>query len=838
VHGVPHVTDSRNGGSPLHGLVILAALSAVFPAFSAYDGPPPEVVSESGSGEAFRLEVHADAGQRDWLSSEGFDIAGHNLAEGWVEVIADRAGLARLRAEGFAVEVLERRDHPVPLGGALTDAGLSDTLYTDPGELEIFLNQVLQDHPGITRLEALGATHEGRTVWGLMISDNAAMDEDELTILLSGAHHAREVMTVEVVMDVIDHLTDNYGIDTDITARVDAYQIWCVPIVNPDGVNRVFITDNYWRKNLRDNDDDGAITFDDGVDLNRNYEWGWGGQCGGSSGTFSSEAYRGPYEGSEPETQGMIALGRRIGPVFDVEYHSYGEDVFYALSCDPQLSPTLPTITPGDPPNDNQTISRIIAEGFAAAIVQADGGQGFEAAPYGGRVDGTGRDHQYHENGAIGFVVEVNRRSEGGFQPDYERRRDPTVEGQRPGWLWLIDRISGPAVGGHVLDAVTGLPVAADVSLDEMQLPDGKRLTSRDDTGRFHIIVVEGNYTLRVSAPGYQDAAVPLVVGPSFSPVQVDLVPTGASRIVLEDFEDPANAALWTFGDAGDTATDGFWVWDEPQGTHHGFVQTTLLFGNARLDRTPGEGRLALVTGNEAAAGFTTDDVDGGVTTVTSPSFDLSGLYAVEVSWQRWFRKDASDLVDDLVVEVSDDGGTGWIVLEDLDVTTATADASPAWVATSVRLDDLVAPGPDIRFRFRASDTGTDNTVEAAIDDLELRGFSLLAQGDVSGVIVGDAADTVVGWNSALGAPDAVYDVVRGDLSSLSEGPGGIDLGTLTCIESDSVDTTTAGDADTDAPAVGTGFFYLVRFELGMSVGGYGQGTSSGERTGTGGCSP
>ena len=49
-----------------------------------------------------------------------------------------------------------------------------------------------------------------------------------------------------------------------------------------------------------------------GVDLNRNYEWGWGNQCQGSSGTTTGETYRGPYEGSEPEAQAMIGLGRRI----------------------------------------------------------------------------------------------------------------------------------------------------------------------------------------------------------------------------------------------------------------------------------------------------------------------------------------------------------------------------------------------------------------------------------------------------------------------------------------------------------------------------------------------
>lgn len=48
----------------------------------------------------------------------------------------------------------------------------------------------------------------------------------------------------------------------------------------------------------------------------------------------------------------MIALGREYWPVFDIEYHSYGEDVFYALSCDTQYSPKLSTI-----PQPDQSIS-------------------------------------------------------------------------------------------------------------------------------------------------------------------------------------------------------------------------------------------------------------------------------------------------------------------------------------------------------------------------------------------------------------------------------------------------------------------------------------------------
>jgi hypothetical protein len=793
-------------------------------------------VAEPEPGERFSLKVLADARQRDGLSAAGYDIAGYNLPEGWVEVLTDRKGLARLREQGFVVEILEVRERPIPLGGDPrapgTDVVLGDTLYTDPGELETFLNQVVLDHPGITRLEALGTSHEGRTIWGLLISDNAALEEDELSVLFSGAHHAREVMSVEVVMDIIDYLTDHYGTLPEVTSAIDSYGVWCVPMVNPDGVDAVFTFDQDWRKNTLDNDGSGTRTAGDGVDLNRNYEWGFGNQCQGSSGGWGSDVYRGPSEGSEPEVQAMIALGRRIRPVFDVEYHSYGEAVWYATSCDPTFSPTLTTIPGGEP-----TIGRVIGQDYASRIVQADGGgTGFYAAPYGDRVDGAGRDQQYHENGAIAFVTEINSFGEGGFRPSYAAWRAPTVAGQRPGWLWLLDRIDGAAIGGHVRDSVTHLPLAADIALDELALRDGQRLTSRADNGRFHVIVVPGDYTLRVTAPGYQDGSASLTVGSSFSPLMVDLVPSGSSRIVREEFEVPGTVAAWTFGDPGDDATVGLWEWGEPQGTHGGTIQGgNLQFGNPGFDRTPRQGTRALVTGTEIAGTLASDDVDGGTTTVTSPSFNLSGWYGVSVSWHRWLRNSPLDPADRLETQVSVNGGAAWIMVEDLSSPTSTPNAVATWAETSARLDDLVAPGADVRLRFRASDTGIDNVVEAAIDDLEIRGYSLIGQGEIGGMTLSGKSATVLQWNAVTGAPDATFDVVRGDLDRLT---GSVNLGPLTCIEDDSPDASTSGDADTATPASGKGFFYVVRFELGYSVGGYGRGSGGGTRTGTGGCAP
>ncbi len=791
--------------------------------------------AEPSGDERFRLMVQADRDGRDLLSSMGIDIAGHDLPAGRVEVIATRDDVRRLQEAGFPFELLEYREGPRPLGAGAEgpDVPLPDTAYTDPGEMELFLQGVAADHPAITRLVSLGSTEQGRTIWGMLISDNASEDEDELSILFNGAHHAREVMTPEIIRDMIDWLTDNYGSDPLITARVDAYQIWCVPIVNPDGNARVHEVDDFWRKNARDNDSSGTINSLDGVDLNRNYEWGWGNQCSGSSGTISNATYRGPFEGSEPEATAILTLGRKYRPVFDLDYHSYGEDVFYAMSCDPRFNPKLSTITGPD-----QDISRVLAEEFAEKIIQADGGVGFGAYPYGGRVDGTGRDHQFHENGTIAFVVEVNSAFEGGFHPDYATYRQSTVEGQRPGWLHLIDRISGPAIGGLVTDAVSGEPVAADLFLDEMTLPDGKRHTSRSDTGRYHLIVVDGGYTLRVSAPGYESAVVPVTVNGVWAVTDVALTPTGASTIISEDLENPATVTDWTAGIPGDGATSGFWEAASPHGTHSGTVQTTLLFGAPRLDRTPGEGTRAFVTGNSLSSTVSDADVDGGDTTLVSPSYDLSGWYNVTVGYQRWFRNDLADPGDSFTAEVSSDGGNNWVELESLNAPTSTGDATPAWAQASFGLDMLVALGSDVRFRFRVEDQLTESTVEGALDDFMLYGYSIPAQGRVTGVQVDNSGNTVLQWNTVPGAPGASYDVVRGDLANLDGGGGGVNLGALVCIEDDSGDTATSGgDADGDTPASGEAFFYLVRFQFGFTDGDLGAGSAGGVRTGSGGCS-
>ena len=106
------------------------------------------------------------------------------------------------------------------------------------------------------------------------------------------------------------------------------------------------------------------------------------------------------------------------------------------------------------------------------------------------------------------------------------------------------------------------------------------------------------------------------------------------------------------------------------------------------------------------------------------------------------------------------------------------------------------------------------------------------------GLAVTKASPTVVSWDVASGP--ATYDVIRGDVASLSLSGGTVDLGAVVCVENDSPDAHTLGNQDPDTPSPGQAFFYVTRGSAGRSAGpgSYGTGSGGGERTPSGGGCP
>jgi hypothetical protein len=155
-------------------------------------------------------------------------------------------------------------------------------------------------HPDIVTRFSIGKSYQGRDIWVVKISDNVAVDENEPEVMYDGAIHSDEHMTHEMMLRTIHWLADGYAGDARIRSIVDSREIWVIPMVNPDGVEydiagRKF---HYWRKNRQPNAGSAYI----GTDLNRNFDYRWGGG-GRTSSNPQAITYRGPSAFSAPETR-------------------------------------------------------------------------------------------------------------------------------------------------------------------------------------------------------------------------------------------------------------------------------------------------------------------------------------------------------------------------------------------------------------------------------------------------------------------------------------------------------------------------------------------------------
>ncbi len=178
---------------------------------------------------------------------------------------------------------------------------------------------------------SIGQSIEGRELWVIRISDNPEQDEDEPVLFINSAIHAREPGGVSTAFGFIHYLMRNYGVDPKVTWLLDNREFYYEPVVNPDGYTYNEVSNGLWRKNKRDNDNNGRFDPDyDGVDLNRNFGYMWGYDNYGSSPDPSSQTYRGTGPFSEPETDFMRQFADSIQPAITVNYHTYSNLILYS----------------------------------------------------------------------------------------------------------------------------------------------------------------------------------------------------------------------------------------------------------------------------------------------------------------------------------------------------------------------------------------------------------------------------------------------------------------------------------------------------------------------------
>lgn len=269
----------------------------------------------------------------------GLDIVNYKMTDNTLELIIHSKDELN-RIEGLPVHTEVILDDIDSYAESLRQQGYLDNFHTY-NQMLTELQAIEAAHPDIAKLYDIGDSWEkqrgiaNRDIWAMKISDNVQQEERfECEVLYIANHHAREIITPEIVMYFINYLVDNYGTDEKATFIVDNRQLWLIPMMNPDGHNYVFTTDMWWRKNRRNNGD-GYY----GVDLNRNWGYAWGYDNSGSSPYPWSETYRGTESFSEPETQAVRNLTLDHKFIISLSYHSYSQLVLYPWAYIRQQTP-------------------------------------------------------------------------------------------------------------------------------------------------------------------------------------------------------------------------------------------------------------------------------------------------------------------------------------------------------------------------------------------------------------------------------------------------------------------------------------------------------------------
>ncbi|RJP82831.1 MAG: hypothetical protein C4524_00210 [Candidatus Zixiibacteriota bacterium] len=460
------------------------------------------------------------------LAEMGFTVY-HAEAPGFVDLVLQPGDADRLRALGY--EVLD----PVPLARE-TDI---DPEYHTYEELSAELAALEAQHPALCRVDSIGATQAfGRTVWAVKLSDNVAAEEDEMAVLYVGNHHGNEIMGCETLIYMINRFLQDYGTDPQITAWMNTYEIFFVPLFNPDGHHAVTAGINlFWRKNARDNDGDGIFyeftggtwwtDNHEGVDLNRNYDWYWSND--GSTNIWSYY-YRGPSAFSEGENQGMRVLAGQQRFVSAISFHSYGDIV---------IAPWTWPQSPGAP---DQDVLNSIAQGLAQHFLN-DNGQPFDWDVYPGQ-GGRFPNWLYGFAGVIAYDVELLPYPT--FIPPGSQLAERTLR-YCNGSKWLLERMGGPGITGHVRDAVTGQPLFARVEIQGRISPQVRPRYTEPQYGRFTRLLNNGTYTVFAGKPGYATQRIQSVaVNNGWTTLEIELTPLSGEDSEAGIASAPAPARL------------------------------------------------------------------------------------------------------------------------------------------------------------------------------------------------------------------------------------------------------------------------------------------------------
>lgn len=688
----------------------------------------------------------ADEAQLDTLLKLTDDVWSHHVdADSSIDVRMTPVQFANLEVSGLPYTVLiedlqaQLDEEDARLASRGVEQGLANPFddYLRWEQVNTYLNTLVALRPDLASIVVVGTSLQGRPMTAIRISSpgTGPGGSAKPAIFYHGGIHAREWITVPTVLWAADRLVRDYDTNAEIRALVDRCEFFLLPVMNPDGYIHSWDVERLWRKNRRPNGD-GSI----GVDLNRNFGFGWGGD--GASSVPNDLTYRGPAPFSEPETQAIrnfIMARPNIVAYNDV--HSYSQLLLWPWGYTDVLPP------------DQAEFDFIGTQ--MIDLIRAQSGRNYTPGPINTTIypaSGGSIDWAYGAEGIIAFSYELRDTGEFGFvlPPDQIL---PTAQEIFPTFLRHAELRSAPVritfPNGLPSLAAPGVATQFDVRISNIAdtlNAASPRLFARNGPG-----LPLNEYTLTSLGGDLYRAALPArgcgaptefyvtaagntgatAGAPLNAPSGFFTLPVGEE---IETFRDNFETNLgWTVSN-DPSLTSGAWVRGDPVGTTSG--------GPAQPedDNPAGTGTQCYVTGQGTPGGAAgAQDVDGGSTRLTSPVFDLTGITDARLSYYRWV---ASNGTDTLNVAVSANG-TNWVTVE-------TVPNNRAWNFVELRVADYLPGATSVRVRFTMTDDAPASLAEAAIDDVAVSSVQCTSSSPIGDmncdgfITVGDIAGFVL----------------------------------------------------------------------------------------------
>jgi hypothetical protein len=610
-------------------------------------------------------------------------------------------------------------------------------VYHTHAQIGTILAQTQTDHATLAADFVWGFSVQGRELWGIVISDNVGTEEAEPEVRLSSTIHGDEPVGTEMLLFLVDYLTDNYGQPgyEDVTYLVDSYEIHIMPMHNPDG----YVA--HTRTNAN------------GVDMNRNFPVP-NGNIGGD-GTYVEEIETVAYKDYCFLHDFVIGQDAHTGALVV----NYPWDYTYALTPDNDafIELSLEYSTYNLPMYNSPSFPQGITNGAQWYV-----------------TEGSIQDWSYQETGCCHVITELNNIK----WPDASAL-DGLWEDNRESLMHWI-KAARYGVNGVVTGSDTGLPLAATVTV----VGNAKTVQTDPSHGDYYKLLDTGTYDLTFAADGYiteTHYGVSTVWGtPTVLDVDLDPVAHGDIAGVVEDTAGsgltadvevrtyPADDHVTTVqsdGGSGGAYTVPYLVYGQyrliftadgytsvqhvvtldaalaTQDAVLGSAEEVVLFGDDFEDGagqwTGGWGLADPATGHSPDNSLTDSPGDGvkyssyeDNACVMGSSVDLSGAFEGALSfWAKW---DIENSWDCCQLQVSVDGGA-WQALAtqytdagsgqgaQTPSGTPVFDGSQAgWVENAVDLSPWFDE-TDVRFRFWL---GSDSSIQKDgfyFDDFEVR---------------------------------------------------------------------------------------------------------------------